>query len=159
MPPPTTDATDKSSIIPANTTTTMIFTPTTDATDKSLIIPANTTTTMIFTPSTTTLIYTSTLTAVAFTAATSILITIIIPSPTTSATNESSGSNDVNIGVIVAPIIIIIVMTLIVIALIIAFYWWKRKKQLSDIDVMLHISPGTEQEPEITVSSERLVKV
>ena len=87
------------------------------------------------TPATTTTVLTATSTpsTSTFTTATSILSTITIPSTTTDATDETSSSSDVNVGVIVAPIIIIIVIALVVVALIIAFYWWKRKKQLYNI--------------------------
>ena len=59
--------------------------------------------------------------------------TSTLSTSTTDATDETSSSSGVNVGVIVAPIIIIIVITLVVVALIVAFYWWRRKKQLSNI--------------------------
>ena len=84
------------------------------------------------TATTSTSVATSTSSTSDFTTATSTMLmdTTSTPSATTTpaVADESSNSDDVNVGIIVAPIIIIIVIALIVVALVIAFYWWKRQK-------------------------------
>ena len=116
------------------TSTTSTAATTSTSTTSASITSATTTSASTTSVSTATILAATSIPSTStFTTATSIISTITIPSTITDATDGTSSSGDVNVGVIVAPIIIIIVIVLIVIVLIIAFYWWRKKKQLHNI--------------------------